>query len=292
MLNNPYERNQRSDPYWPPQIGSEFVYGNLMRVRLLSEKKERSYVERKIEIQKKSGGLSPSLSPKTAQKQNSHSRDSRIFRSDADILSQSQDLVSPEPQQDDAIVVVHLQYTNWDDFTVPGDINEFTDFLNRTEMVYEKTRINQSPITVHCFGGQGRTGVFITSFLALRKLKQFGGKPQMVTELIQFLRNERKNLVETVVRHSPPLPPPLLSDSGSEHRLLGSQIGAIQVLLPSFARTVHIATKIPSQDCLRVVETHHLPPQLHLLRWLCLKSSLENQKAFFSCPRAQRQRQW
>ena len=87
--------------------------------------------------------------------------------------------------------VHHLQYIRWPDQGIPKNsagLMEIIKTLGRSPLS------TQTPILVHCSGGIGRTGVFMTLHitLALSQLEQ----PISVPRVVQFLKYCRSGMVQ------------------------------------------------------------------------------------------------
>lgn len=85
----------------------------------------------------------------------------------------------------------HFQYRRWPDQSVPessSGLMEIIYTLGRTPLT------TQTPIVVHCSGGVGRTGVFLTMHVALSlfQLEQ----PISVPRIVQYLKYCRSGMVQ------------------------------------------------------------------------------------------------
>jgi protein tyrosine phosphatase len=94
--------------------------------------------------------------------------------------------------------VTHIQYDDWEDMRIPDDKQCFVDFVHFTNKQFQDLKL-RGPMVVHCFGGAGRTGTFLTIHITLQKIQRFGGRAIEVGDLIEMMRNERASLVQTPV---------------------------------------------------------------------------------------------
>jgi len=97
--------------------------------------------------------------------------------------------------------IYQYQYKEWPDMGIPQEKDEFIHWLDDADSLYEDTKINMGPVIVHCFGGVGRTGTFLTIHSALQKMKRRGGNAMQIEQLLSLMRHERANLVQTAEQY-------------------------------------------------------------------------------------------
>jgi len=92
--------------------------------------------------------------------------------------------------------VLHIHNTVWPDKGVPENVETFVDMVEYVKQEYENLCENKSgPLTVHCFGGIGRTGSFLTCIICLLKIRD---KQQVnLFETVLEMRSERAMMVQT-----------------------------------------------------------------------------------------------
>ncbi|ESO86462.1 hypothetical protein LOTGIDRAFT_129302 [Lottia gigantea] len=104
--------------------------------------------------------------------------------------------VSINLQGDSSHTFTQFHYEAWPDHDVP-DVHDMLDFL------YEVNRHqpqSTAPQVVHCSAGVGRTGTYIAVDYCLEQYKDIGSVDIMIC--IKKLRNQRRGMVQTVVRSS------------------------------------------------------------------------------------------
>jgi len=84
---------------------------------------------------------------------------------------------------------------------IPQEKDEFIRWLDEADSLYEDLKSGIGPIIVHCFGGVGRTGTFLTIHSALQKMKRRGGNAMQIEQLLSLMRHERANLVQTAEQY-------------------------------------------------------------------------------------------
>lgn len=80
--------------------------------------------------------------------------------------------------------VTQLDFFNWPDFGIPN-------IENLNALVEKILLFKQSPITVHCMGGRGRTGTLISILRAIEE------KEPNINAILKSLRKQRPYMVET-----------------------------------------------------------------------------------------------
>ncbi|VVC24818.1 Hypothetical protein CINCED_3A017850 [Cinara cedri] len=87
-----------------------------------------------------------------------------------------------------------FQFTDWPEQGVPKSAEGFIDFIGQVHKT--KTQFGQEgPITVHCSGGVGRTGVFVSLSIVLERMQCEGVIDLFQT--IRILRTQRPAMVQT-----------------------------------------------------------------------------------------------
>ena len=84
--------------------------------------------------------------------------------------------------------ITHYWYRNWKNDRVPLEIQTLLTLLNLVEKDKKENR-SLSPILVHCSGGMGRAGVFMTLYHFMQRVKL--GDTVSLFDLIAFLRWQR-----------------------------------------------------------------------------------------------------
>lgn len=98
--------------------------------------------------------------------------------------------------------LTHLRYTDWNDHSIPGDLQGFLSFLTEVDAIYRrnnragsgfgKRRTNQPPaILVHCSAGAGRSGVVILCDALLKCLDHNFAEPIDIPRALIQLRFQR-----------------------------------------------------------------------------------------------------
>uniref|UniRef100_A0A8C4QMN3 protein-tyrosine-phosphatase n=1 Tax=Eptatretus burgeri TaxID=7764 RepID=A0A8C4QMN3_EPTBU len=90
--------------------------------------------------------------------------------------------------------VRQFQFTDWPDSGVPQTGEGFIDFIGQVHKTKEQFG-QDGPITVHCNGGAGRTGVFVVLSVLLERMRYEGLVD--VYQTITLLRTQRPGLVRT-----------------------------------------------------------------------------------------------
>ncbi len=93
-------------------------------------------------------------------------------------------------------LVNHYWYRNWPDHTAPVDP---TPLLTLIATVKSDHR-TAAPILVHCHGGVGRTGVFVTLYHMLQR-QELGDRPLTLFECVAQLRWQRAKMVGNPVQY-------------------------------------------------------------------------------------------
>ncbi|UYV65210.1 PTPRD [Cordylochernes scorpioides] len=91
--------------------------------------------------------------------------------------------------------VRQFQFTDWPDQGVPKSGEGFIDFIGQVHKTKEQFG-QEGPITVHCSGGAGRTGVFITLSIVLERMQHEGVLDLLQT--VHLLRTQRPGMVQTL----------------------------------------------------------------------------------------------
>lgn len=174
MLNRPGEQKKR--PYWPKEINVPVNYGSKVTITKLSDTYNNNistYI-RKFRVELREGSYV----------------NLPIHRTENGDSSQNQEKPSS------GHIVTHMQFDAWEDMRIPDDKKEFVQFVSFVDQHYQDTYL-QGPMVVHCFGGAGRTGTFLTIHFTLQKMKRFGGRAVDIFQLLTLMRNERASLVQT-----------------------------------------------------------------------------------------------
>ncbi|XP_050443629.1 tyrosine-protein phosphatase Lar isoform X3 [Adelges cooleyi] len=90
--------------------------------------------------------------------------------------------------------VRQFQFTDWPEQGVPKSAEGFIDFIGQVHKTKEQFG-QEGPITVHCSGGVGRTGVFISLSIVLERMQCEGVIDLFQT--IRILRTQRPAMVQT-----------------------------------------------------------------------------------------------
>lgn len=97
-------------------------------------------------------------------------------------------------------VVTHYWYRNWPDRTAPGQSRTIATLIETVHQ--EKLQSgSQAPIAVHCHGGVGRTGVFITLYHWTQR-NQFGETPVPFFDFVASLRWQRPKLLSNPAQYA------------------------------------------------------------------------------------------
>ena len=105
--------------------------------------------------------------------------------------------------------VTHLRYTDWNDHSIPGDLQGFLSFLFEMDSIYRRSsregsgfgrkksgsnlqiQSGPSPILVHCSAGAGRSGVVILCDALLKYLDHNLHEPIDIPKALIQLRFQR-----------------------------------------------------------------------------------------------------
>lgn len=100
--------------------------------------------------------------------------------------------------------ITHLRYTDWNDHSIPGDLQGFLTFLSEMDAIYRrnsregsgfgKKRVSSQmlpPIVVHCSAGAGRSGVLILCDALLKCLDHNFSEPIDISRALIQLRFQR-----------------------------------------------------------------------------------------------------
>jgi len=90
--------------------------------------------------------------------------------------------------------VRQFQFTDWPEQGVPKSAEGFIDFIGQVHKTKEQFG-QEGPITVHCSGGVGRTGVFVSLSIVLERMQCEGVIDLFQT--IRILRTQRPAMVQT-----------------------------------------------------------------------------------------------
>ncbi|GMR30744.1 hypothetical protein PMAYCL1PPCAC_00939 [Pristionchus mayeri] len=94
--------------------------------------------------------------------------------------------------------VRHIFYSKWPDFGVPATVTSVISIIRWIESNGGMTR--NSPVLVHCLAGVGRTGSFILTMMALRRLRQLQSSEDygaVMIDLAKELRRQRSGAIQT-----------------------------------------------------------------------------------------------
>lgn len=94
---------------------------------------------------------------------------------------------------DENKVVTHYWYRNWPDNTSPKQSQTITTLIKTVEKDKDDSA-SPSPILIHCAAGVGRTGVFITLYHLMQRVKHDDQKIKLI-DLIAYLRWQRPYMV-------------------------------------------------------------------------------------------------
>jgi len=99
--------------------------------------------------------------------------------------------------------VTHIRYTDWNDHSIPGDLQGFLSFLSEMDAIYRRNdrdgsfgkkrsaSHSPSPILVHCSAGAGRSGVVILCDALLKCLDHNFSEPIDIPRALIQLRFQR-----------------------------------------------------------------------------------------------------
>ncbi|XP_065348128.1 tyrosine-protein phosphatase Lar-like isoform X4 [Cloeon dipterum] len=90
--------------------------------------------------------------------------------------------------------VRQFQFIEWPEQGVPKSGEGFIEFIGQVHKTKEQFG-QEGPITVHCSGGVGRTGVFITLSIVLERM-QYEGMVDLL-QTVRILRTQRPAMVQT-----------------------------------------------------------------------------------------------
>ncbi|TPP63867.1 Receptor-type tyrosine-protein phosphatase F, partial [Fasciola gigantica] len=90
--------------------------------------------------------------------------------------------------------VRHFQYTRWPERGVPSSGDSLIDLIGQVHKIRAMSKEN-TPVTVHCSSGTGRTGVFIALSNVFERLRQESVVDMYAT--VKLLRQQRVGLVQT-----------------------------------------------------------------------------------------------
>ncbi|CAH1716486.1 unnamed protein product [Chironomus riparius] len=91
--------------------------------------------------------------------------------------------------------VRQFQFLDWPEQGVPKSGEGFIDFIGQVHKTKEQFGLENSPITIHCSAGVGRTGVFITLSIVLERMQYEGVLD--VFQTVRILRSQRIHMVQT-----------------------------------------------------------------------------------------------
>ncbi len=100
-------------------------------------------------------------------------------------------------QDGSSLPVKQFQYTGWPEEGVPDSGSGFIDLIGQVQKWQRSS--GDKPIVVHCSGGAGRTGAFISVSILLERLKTEGVVD--VFHTVRGLRLQRPGMVNTVVSY-------------------------------------------------------------------------------------------
>lgn len=103
------------------------------------------------------------------------------------------------PQDKSSLPVKHFQFLGWPEESgkVPSHGADLIDLIGQVQK-WQRTA-GTAPVIVHCSGGSGRTGTFITIANLLDCLKSEGVVD--VFQTVRTLRLQRPNMVRTVEQY-------------------------------------------------------------------------------------------
>jgi protein tyrosine phosphatase len=90
-------------------------------------------------------------------------------------------------------VITHYWYRNWLDHSVPTQLETISTLINTVEG-HKNSLGSNSPILVHCSGGVGRTGVFITLYHLMQRVK-YNKEKISLFDFVAYLRWHRPYLI-------------------------------------------------------------------------------------------------
>jgi protein tyrosine phosphatase len=115
-----------------------------------------------------------------------------------------------ENGEENSRIITHFHFITWPDFGVPSETNSFLEFLEKTseaQKLLNEEHI-ESPITVHCSAGIGRSGAYVVADCVLNYLQNGNQNdsdasgdmvkaPKSIEELVVYIRRHRMGLIQT-----------------------------------------------------------------------------------------------
>jgi len=196
MVNRPSE--QKVGPYWPNNVDETMNFGKEVEVTMVSKKLNRNVGcwIREFIVKCNYGDASNDATEENEKEEKEEKEEEGEEEKEEEEEEKAEGWKKKKGHR-----VVHLQYTDWDDMSVPDDKQEFVQFVLFTDTLYGNKLSQKGPMLVHCFGGVGRTGTFLTVHITLQKIKECGGRSLKVVDLLSMMRNERAALVQTVEQY-------------------------------------------------------------------------------------------
>merc|ERR1712227_680803 len=102
-------------------------------------------------------------------------------------------------QNEEPMVIRHLQFLKWTDHDVPNSKEEFLKFI-KTCKSFRDLLSEETPTLVHCSAGIGRTGTTIAAMSALEHIEKSLNPPDP-EETLSEMRKQRGGMIQTVEQY-------------------------------------------------------------------------------------------
>jgi len=98
--------------------------------------------------------------------------------------------------------IVHIQYKSWVDFGVPKNQNDIFQLISLTNFYQKSLRTDErnpnNPIVCHCSAGLGRSGLFVSIFVAIEMLLKGKVSPinLNIPKMVLSVRSQRNGCIQ------------------------------------------------------------------------------------------------
>lgn len=106
---------------------------------------------------------------------------------------------------EEKLSVRHFQFSQWPNYGVPSSVGPIADFIKKVHLVaQEEVKSKEPELVIHCSGGIGRSGTFLTSYSlyshflhpppSASKMDEEASKTTQaidLTQTVKSLRNQR-----------------------------------------------------------------------------------------------------